>query len=177
MTELLMEQTGLYFIKFANVEQGASDLSAAGLQVVQRFALLPDVVTVSLLPAQAQEWELHPNVLYVEMDGMVSARSFASYGFEETLPALRQIQATDVQAQGFAGAGVRVAVLDTGINTQSQRVRAAGGVSFVSEEADYEDGQGHGTALAGVIGMQLSHEDSAIGVAPQAELYAVKVLN
>ncbi|MBI3797986.1 MAG: S8 family serine peptidase [Deltaproteobacteria bacterium] len=71
------------------------------------------------------------------------------------------------------GAGVRVALIDSGINAQHSHVGyLAGGVAFsvaadskVQEHGDYTDRIGHGTALAGILRAK----------APQVELYAVKI--
>ncbi len=75
------------------------------------------------------------------------------------------------------GAGIRVAVIDTGIDSQHQDLSPnfAGGVSFVPGES-YMDVNGHGTHVAGTIGA--SHNGSGVvGVAPNCKLYAVKALN
>ncbi len=71
------------------------------------------------------------------------------------------------------GAGVRVALIDSGINaTHSHVGSVAGGVGFwiaddgtVQENDAYPDQLGHGTALAGIVRAK----------APQVELYAVKI--
>lgn len=71
------------------------------------------------------------------------------------------------------GVGVRVALIDSGINAQHSHVGfLAGGVAFsvtadglVQEHDDYTDRIGHGTALAGILRAK----------APQVELYAVKI--
>ncbi len=71
------------------------------------------------------------------------------------------------------GAGIRVALIDSGINAQHSHVGfLAGGVALlmtadglVQEHDDYTDRIGHGTALAGILRAK----------APQVELYAVKI--
>jgi hypothetical protein len=71
------------------------------------------------------------------------------------------------------GAGVGVALIDSGINAAHSHVGSvAGGVGFwladdgtVRENDAYTDQLGHGTALAGIVRAK----------APQAELYAVKI--
>ena len=81
------------------------------------------------------------------------------------------IQPTDLH--GATGAGVRVALIDSGVNAGHSHVGSlAGGVGFsltasgeVQQTPDYEDRLGHGTALAGVLRAK----------APQVELYAVKI--
>jgi len=75
------------------------------------------------------------------------------------------------------GAGIRVAVIDTGIDASHQDLRSnfAGGASFVPGES-YIDGNGHGTHVAGTIGAR-QNGSGVIGVAPNCKLYAVKALN
>ncbi|MGQ9721024.1 MAG: S8 family serine peptidase [Candidatus Jordarchaeum sp.] len=73
------------------------------------------------------------------------------------------------------GTGVFVAVLDTGINphTYLNESRINYSKSFVDEE-DTKDLNGHGTAVAGIIG---ASGGPAMGVAPAVEFLNLKVLN
>ena len=74
---------------------------------------------------------------------------------------------------------VDVAVIDTGINQTHPDLNVAGGRNFAtwgSPNNKYEDGNGHGTHVAGTIGA-LDNKDGAVGVAPGARLYGVKVLS
>ncbi len=97
---------------------------------------------------------------------------------EESVP---QTGATEAWAGGYEGRGVRVAVLDTGIDREHPMLR--GKVvkerNFTGSET-VSDVHGHGTHVAGIISG--SRADSGImsvgfnGVAPQALLYNVKVL-
>ena len=52
----------------------------------------------------------------------------------------------------------------------------SGGVSFVQGTTSYNDDNGHGTHVAGIIAAQ-NNEIGSVGVAPDAQLYAVKVLD
>lgn len=71
------------------------------------------------------------------------------------------------------GAGVRVALIDSGINPRHPHVgTVVGGVAFslaadgtLHHSKDYIDRRGHGTALAGIVRAK----------APQVALYAVKI--
>jgi subtilisin family serine protease len=77
---------------------------------------------------------------------------------------------------GTTGKGVRVAVVDSGVDADHPEIagRVAGYVDVavgpegevVLDEAPHEDTSGHGTACAGLI----------LGVAPEAELYSVRVM-
>lgn len=76
----------------------------------------------------------------------------------------------------YRGTGVKVAVLDTGIDLDHPDLAVAGDVTFVYGTANGDDDNGHGTLVAGIIGA-LDNEIGVIGVAPEAALYSVKVLN
>lgn len=75
------------------------------------------------------------------------------------------------------GAGVKVAVIDTGIDCTHPDLRAncAGGENMVGSGAPMDD-NGHGSHVSGTIAGVLDGRGVA-GVAPQARLYAVKVLD
>jgi len=74
------------------------------------------------------------------------------------------------------GTGVKVAILDTGIDLDHPDLAVAGNVTFVSGTPNGDDDHGHGTLVAGIVGA-LDNEIGVIGVAPEAALYAVKVLD
>lgn len=74
--------------------------------------------------------------------------------------------------KGSGLAPVKVAVFDTGIMNHPD-LNIAGGVSFV-DSTNYFDDEGHGTHIAGTIGAT-NNGEGVVGVAPSAELYAVKV--
>jgi len=117
------------------------------------------------------------------------------------------------QANGYTGAGIRVAVLDSGVDylhaaiggsgnpdefaTNNPAIiepgsfpteKVVGGYDFVGGAWPYGDlapdpdpldagpGRGHGTHVAGVIGgLEVPSDDIKAGVAPDVELYALKV--
>jgi subtilisin len=83
------------------------------------------------------------------------------------------------------GSEIKVAVVDTGIDADHPDLVAnlEGGVNFVSKPwwkpADpnrWDDDNGHGTHVAGIIAAA-DNKIGVIGVAPEASLYAVKVLD
>ncbi len=76
------------------------------------------------------------------------------------------------------GEGVRVAVLDTGVDQRHPDLRAnlAGGYNALSPGREPADDNGHGTHVAGIIGAT-DDSQGVVGVAPRARLYAVKVLD
>ena len=86
-------------------------------------------------------------------------------------------QAPEIWAQGETGKGVVVCILDTGIDTQHPDLkdRIIGGRNFTNEgRADnFEDGNGHGTHCAGIVGAN----GKIKGVAPDCSLLIGKVLD
>ncbi|WP_305788103.1 S8 family serine peptidase [Symbioplanes lichenis] len=89
-----------------------------------------------------------------------------------------QIGAPEVWRQGNTGAGVDVAVLDTGIDTGHPDLagQVAASRSFVPGES-IEDGKGHGTHVASTIaGTGAASGGKEQGVAPGSRLHIGKVL-
>ncbi|AEF92982.1 Subtilisin [Desulfotomaculum nigrificans CO-1-SRB] len=79
---------------------------------------------------------------------------------------------------GTRGRHIKVAVVDTGIDGNHPDIQAnlKGGINFVNPGTSYFDDNGHGTHVAGTIAA-VDNGSGIIGVAPEASLYAVKVLD
>ncbi|QPC47770.1 S8 family peptidase [Mangrovibacillus cuniculi] len=77
--------------------------------------------------------------------------------------------------KGVTGKGIKVAVLDTGVENHEDLV-VKGGTSFIPSMESYADDHGHGTHVAGIIGAR-NNSIGIVGVAPDADIYSVKVLN
>ncbi|MFQ5895137.1 MAG: S8 family serine peptidase [Nitrospinota bacterium] len=95
---------------------------------------------------------------------------------EEAPPGVRRIGADSATA---TGAGVKVAVIDTGIDPCHPDLVAnyKGGKNFVDKgNKPPKDGHGHGTHVAGTIAA-VNNPFGVVGVARDAHLYAVKVLD
>src|SRR3972149_1705093 len=90
-----------------------------------------------------------------------------------------------VHNSGFTGTGIKIAVLDTGIdyNHEDLRNNYKGGYDFVNNDPDPWDDNClteartcHGTHVSGIIAA--GHNGiGVIGVAPNASIYAVKVIH
>ncbi|MBB2478949.1 S8 family peptidase [Bacillus sp. APMAM] len=109
------------------------------------------------------------NVFAVEQDQKLKiAGQFEDWG-------MKDIKAPTAWKSNYTGKGVKVAVLDSGISKHAD-LQVAGGVSFTSYTKSYADDNGHGTHVAGIIGAK-NNGIGVVGVAPDASLYAVKVLD
>ncbi len=98
-------------------------------------------------------------------------------------PAIELIGANKVwETFGTQGEGIRVGIIDSGIDYRHQALgggfgpgfKVAGGYDFVNNDGDPMDDNGHGTHVAGIVA---ADADSFKGVAPKATLYAYKALD
>jgi subtilisin len=81
-----------------------------------------------------------------------------------------------LSGNGSGSVDVDVAVLDTGVDSDHPDLNVAGGVSCVQGAGDFEDGNGHGTHVAGTIAAK-DDAVGVVGVAPGARIWAARVLN
>jgi hypothetical protein len=89
--------------------------------------------------------------------------------------AIEHIGAPQAWSQS-TGTGIKVAVLDTGVGPIND-VKVYGGYNFIENNLDTSDHYGHGTMIAGIIAAASTSTLGVAGVAPNAEIYAVKVIN
>jgi subtilisin family serine protease len=88
------------------------------------------------------------------------------------------IEAPRVWAAGYRGTGVKIAIIDTGIDPHHPDFagRIAATASFVGRS--FADDNGHGTHVAGIAaGNGTASDGRYTGVAPEADLYIAKVLD
>ncbi len=77
------------------------------------------------------------------------------------------------------GAGVTVAVIDTGVALVDDldKARIVTGHNFVANSADARDDHGHGTHVAGTIAQSTGNGVGVAGMAPAAKVMPLKVLS
>jgi subtilisin family serine protease len=115
-----------------------------------------------------------PRVDQVELDLQVHASDLEL----DNAWGVARIGAATAHGLDQRGSGVKVAVIDTGIDYTHPDLNGnyAGGWDFVNDDNDPMDDDGHGTHVAGTIAAE-DDDAGAVGVAPEAELYALKVLD
>jgi len=118
--------------------------------------------------------QANPNVTSVDLDGEVRAIDAEldnSWG-------VKRIGAGTVHDGENRGTGVKVAVIDSGIDYTHPDLDAnyAGGYDFVNVDTDPMDDYGHGTHVAGTACAE-DDDSGVVGVAPECALYALKVLD
>lgn len=88
------------------------------------------------------------------------------------------ISRINLKGVGGTGRGVKVGVLDTGVDSAHPDIgrNVKGGMDTVSGTASVRDDNGHGTHVSGTIAA-LRNGVGVVGVAPEASVYSVKVLD
>ncbi|CAN5880373.1 hypothetical protein BH24GEM1_BH24GEM1_09240 [soil metagenome] len=116
----------------------------------------------------------NPNVAYVEADQVftiVGTQTNPTWGLDRIDQ--RNLPLSATYTYNADASGVRVYILDTGIRLGHQEFggRAISGFTSINDGRGTDDCNGHGTHVAGTAG------GSVYGVAKQASLVAVRVLN
>lgn len=161
------------FVGFKTLPGPAEEalIRALGGEVLFTYHIVPAIA--ASLPEQALEaLRRNPNVAYVEPDGLALA-----LGELDNAWGVKRIGAGLVHAAGNTGRSIKVAVLDTGVDYTHPDLSAnyCGGWDFVNNDPDPMDDRGHGTHVTGTIAALLNGV-GVVGVAPDAQIYALKVL-
>jgi subtilisin family serine protease len=139
-----------------------------------------DGVLAQLTSAQVTELEADASVT-VTANVTITMSSTATLSTESGMPPAavfpQQTGATQLWAKGDLGAGVNVAVVDTGIDPLPDFAgRLLPGVDLTGGGNPYSDAYGHGTFVAGLIAGDGASSDGLYkGEAPEAGLVSVKV--
>jgi len=145
-------------------------VKGVGGKIKYTYNLIP-AIAASVPEVAINALQKNPNVKYVEPDGIVQALDELddSWG-------VKRIGAGIVHDGGNKGTGINVAIIDTGIDKNHEDLTVAGGKSFVDYTDDFNDDDGHGTHVAGIVAA-LDNGIGVVGVAPAANLYALKALD
>lgn len=116
----------------------------------------------------------HPAVTVIEPDGQV----FALDAELDNTWGVKRIGAGTVHADGNQGTGVKVAVIDTGVDYTHSELDAyfAGGYDFVNDDSDPMDDHGHGTHVSGTVAGE-DNDEGVVGAGPEISVYGLKVLS
>jgi subtilisin len=156
-----------------------------GLSIAQEYSHALKGFSATIPAARLNAVKNDPRVAFVSEDRVVAANgkpSESAKGGTVTPPppqvipfGIQRIGATS----GATGAGVGVAIIDTGINAAHPDLKgnvSSLGKTCVSRTRTPNDDNGHGTHVAGTVAA-LNNTLGVVGVAPSAKLFAVKVLD
>jgi subtilisin family serine protease len=165
---------GRYLVLFKD-KPGKADrdaVKANGASIAREFDIVP-AFAIKVPNAKALEGlRRNPNVDIIEEDQIL-------YATAETTPwGVLAVNAPAAWSR-TTGDGVKVAVLDTGIDYTHPDLAAnyRGGYDFVNDDEDPYDGNGHGTHCSGTIAAITGNGIGVASVAYNVDLYAVKVLS
>lgn len=158
---------------------GASQIAliqSLGGRVTHQYKYIP--VLAAYIPATARDaLAASIGVKYVENDGEI-----APYGGKQVIDyGVSIIEAPGAWDLGYRGQNVKVAIFDSGIDLTHPDLEVVGGVNLIPNSPtdatvnpqNYGDCLGHGTHVAGIVAAK-NNGNHTVGVAPKAQLYAIR---
>ena len=176
--------------------RGAYDSTTWANRIATRIATDYNLEMVAQWPVT--ELGVHCVVYYVPADQLIEERESAlshdhrvdlvqrmgvfktldTTGGDPYYPLQHNMQALQIEQlhQRSTGQGIRIAIIDTGINLGHPDLdgQFLGNSNFVSDISPSFETDRHGTAVAGVIGAKSGNGTGIVGIAPDAKMYAYK---
>jgi len=171
-------------LDFLNSERAGVVTSINPLWLVNVVTIEADKATINTLAKRADIKSIdHDEMRKMIVDPIIDENADNSPNREITWN-VTQVNSDDVWAQGYYGAGVTVAVLDTGVNYNHQDLNdhlwtspdyPNHGYDFANADDNPMDDHGHGTHCAGTVAGD-GTAGSQTGMAPEATIMALKIL-
>ncbi|MCL0079195.1 S8 family serine peptidase, partial [Dehalococcoidia bacterium] len=136
-----------------------------------------NAISTKLPAGSIYEIATHPDVVRIWLDKEISliqpAIALPAEDYGDHI-----INAPAMWQQGFDGSGIRIAILDTGIDdTHPDLQGKVVAAKDLTDDGTVDDLHGHGTHCAGIAAGAYNPETGISGVAPGAYLINAKVLN
>lgn len=163
---------------------GVRDFAAQrGAAVQFEYDILPNVINLrGVTPRDVDDLRVLPGVVRVEEDKIYQI------SLHDSIPLIRGLESQKASAGHTAtGAGVRVCIIDTGINAShimfAGKIDTAAGYDYYNNDSNPADDHGHGSNVAGIaagldgfsVNFGTCGAEPFQGVAPDATIIAVKV--
>lgn len=156
-----------------------------GLGVLHTYKAALKGFAATVPPGRLADIQADPNVASVVQDEVVSlpiekmAKPGGPGSQAQAIPTgilrINGDLSSAASGNGSGSVNVDVAVIDTGIQINHPDLNVVGGKNCQTGSS-YDDGNGHGTHVAGTIGAK-DDANGVVGVAPGARLWAVRVLS
>lgn len=145
---------------------------AFGGEIKYTYDLIP-TIAASIPITSIRGLQKNPNIIAIEEDASIQT---SEESYDWGVDAIEADLVHDVTS--YDGTGIKVAVVDTGIAFSHPDLPSdVRGYNVLNPKADPIDDNGHGTHVAGTIAAIIGNNTGLKGIAPNIELYAVKVLN
>lgn len=150
---------------------GFRTLSLSGTSVVRTASVADQAALITRLRAD-------PDVEFAEPDYPMMALMTANDPLAKAQWAVAKIQLPAAWDLTGGSPGIKVAIVDTGIDSRHPDLtgQVVGGFDFFNRDADAADDMGHGTHVAGTVAALTNNGVGVAGVAWSSRLLAVKVL-
>ncbi|MBO7743746.1 S8 family serine peptidase [Paenibacillus sp. MWE-103] len=177
------------FLKSAKAGGLSLDVGYRYNQVLNGMAITLPGTRIAQLAKLPGVSAIYPNLTYASEPAPAYEANAEDPRIDMT--PLRQLGVDEAWAEGYTGKGLKVGVIDTGIDYLHPDLKDAfkgGHDSFYNDDDPYEDiaipeelvaGTAHGTHVSGTIAGRAANADGHFlqkGVAYEADLYAYKVL-
>ena len=144
-------------------------------EITHQFSEVINAISLSASRSELEQIASLPEVKHIEEDKRVTA----SVTHVATKDGNSPVRSATSRA---TGKGVRVGIIDTGIDYMHEALggglgagfKVAGGYDFVNNDSDPRDDNGHGTHVAGIIA---GSSTLLKGLAPDVTLFSYKVLD
>ncbi|HAZ13122.1 MAG: hypothetical protein A2X86_10030 [Bdellovibrionales bacterium GWA2_49_15] len=169
-----------------DLDLASSSVKKVGGQVSHKLKYHKALIA-HLSNSQVRSLKQIASSLEIEKDGMVEVQGKPTGGTTTPPPETVPWGITHINSQGAwntsRGLGSIVCVVDTGVqrNHPDLQANVMGGENFIVSRGaidpnKWDDDNGHGTHVAGTIAA-LDNEIGVVGVAPEASIFAAKVLD
>jgi len=174
------------FVHFADTP-GKSEwglIRAFGGTVTNSYSIIP-AVAAEIPESAILGLSRNPSVIVIEEDHKVEATAITYDTEYSNAWGVERIESGVAHEQNYKGQGVKIGIIDSGINYNHPELATnyKGGYDFYYYDLDPMDVYGHGTHVAGTACAAdddngvTSPKLGVVGVAPECDLYSLRVLN
>lgn len=170
---LALESKESYLISGEQQAELIKFMDTKGMQIEKKYPSF-EILSASLTAAELTALQAAFPRMTIQSDQAYEKNA------DKDLASSTLIDTTRAITSPYTGKGIKVAVLDSGIDVDHRDLHVKGGYcSLVRECAigvPYDDDNGHGTHVAGIIAA-LANQTGIVGIAPSVDLYSIKALN
>ena len=162
-----------YYLLTKDIQKLSSFMNNENMSVLDTYNTF-STIHASLTEREIQLLRIFDPSLAIQTD------KHYTVAVDSTLSSVTPIKAQTQNTSPYTGKNVKVAVIDTGIDTEHRDLKVMDGFCSLPPDCStgipYDDNNGHGTHVAGVIAA-LANGTGVIGIAPNVDLYSIKVLD